>query len=111
QVRLDRHLFQHVDADLAGGDLAQRGDAGLVLGLDLGRVALAQHARAIGRGEHELEAVRDLDEAVFAGDAGHGCFPSGPRTAPEGGGSIVRSRAAKTAGLARSNAAYLRRWE
>jgi hypothetical protein len=30
------HLFEHFQADLAGGDLAQRGHAGLVGGLDLG---------------------------------------------------------------------------
>ena len=59
RVASDRDFAQHLEADLAGGDLAQRGDAGLVLGLDLRRVALAQHARAVGRGEHQLEAVRE----------------------------------------------------
>src|SRR5205814_8140001 len=69
--RLDRDPAQHLDADLAGGDFAQRGDTGLVLALDLGRVALAQHARAVGRGQHELKTVGDLVQAVFDGDAGH----------------------------------------
>src|SRR5690606_24220849 len=39
--------------------------------LDLGGVALAQHAGAVGRGQHQLEAVGDLLEAVLDGDAGH----------------------------------------
>src|SRR5205823_5806260 len=46
-ARSGRNLAQHLLADLAGGDLAQGGDAVLVLGFDLGRVALAQHARAV----------------------------------------------------------------
>jgi hypothetical protein len=37
-------------------------------------VALAQHARTVGGGQHQLEAVRDLGQAVFDGDAGHGAF-------------------------------------
>src|SRR6188768_2360834 len=65
------HLLQHFEADLAFGDFAQRGHGRLVLALDLGRVALAQHAGAIRGGEHELETVRDLKQAVFDGDAGH----------------------------------------
>src|SRR5438094_7046173 len=66
------HFLQHLEADLAFGDLAQRGDAGLVLALDLGSMALAQHAGAVGRGQHQLEAVGDLLETVFDGDACHG---------------------------------------
>src|SRR5438270_107795 len=72
RAALDGDLFQHIDADLAGRDLAQRRDAGLVLGLHLGCMTLAQHARAIRRREHELEAIGNLGEAVFDSDAGHG---------------------------------------
>jgi len=54
--------------------VAQGGDAGLVLALDLGRVALAQHSRPVGGRQHQLEAVGYLLEAVFNGDAGHGLF-------------------------------------
>ena len=64
--------LQHLDADLAGGDLAQRDDGGLVaVGLDQRRRAGADLARAIGRGERELEAVGDALQAVVDGDAGH----------------------------------------
>src|SRR5664279_632777 len=73
--RSGRNLAQHFLADFAGGDLAQGGHAVLVLRFDLGRVALAQHARAVGGGEHELEAVGDLFQAVFNGDAGHVVVP------------------------------------
>ena len=78
---------------------------GLFLVSIFGRVALAQHARAVGRGEHELEAVRDLGEAVFDGDAGHGSFRC------RGERFRAGSRAAKTAGWLRCWAAYFRRWE
>ena len=62
----------HLGQFRASGDFAQRGHAGLVLGFDLGGVALAQHAGTVGGCEHQLKAVRDLDETVFDGDAGHG---------------------------------------
>ena len=45
---------------------------GWAAGGGLRRVALAQHARPIGRRQHELEPVRNLCQAVFDGDAGHG---------------------------------------
>jgi hypothetical protein len=70
-VRSARYLLEHLEADLAFGDFAQGGHGGLVLALDLGGVALAQHARAVGGGQDELEAVRDVDETIFDGDAGH----------------------------------------
>ena len=47
------------------------------------QLALAQHAGAVGRGQHQLEAVRDLCEAVFDGDTGHESF-SGGGSEPEG---------------------------
>ena len=66
-----QELLLGFQADLAGGDFAQGGHAGLVARFDLGRVALAQHAGAVGRSQHQLEAVGDLLQAVFDGDAGH----------------------------------------
>jgi hypothetical protein len=38
-------------------------------------MALGEHAGAVGCGERELEAVGDLPEAIFNGDAGHGAVP------------------------------------
>ncbi|MNS61587.1 hypothetical protein D3C72_946190 [compost metagenome] len=73
-VRSARHFLEHLDADLAFGDFAQGRDGGLVLALDLGGVALAQHARTVRGGENELETVRDLNETIFDGDAGHDEF-------------------------------------
>src|SRR6185369_14870101 len=66
-----RDLFEHLQADLALGNFAQGGHAGLVLAFDLGRMALAQHAGAIGCGQNELEAVWNVLQAVFNGNAGH----------------------------------------
>src|SRR4051812_9654145 len=63
-----RNLLEHFKTDMAGRDFAQSGYAGLVFALDLGRVALAQHARAVSGGQHELKAVGNLVEAVFNGD-------------------------------------------
>ncbi len=68
---LSGYFLQHLQADLAGGDLAQRGHAGLVARLDLGRMALVQHAGAVGGGQHQLETVGNLLEGVFDGNAGH----------------------------------------
>src|SRR3954447_12048131 len=68
---LNRHLLQHFDTDLAGSDLAQRDDRGLVAAFDLRRVTLSELTRAIGCGKREFETVRDLFEAVFDGNAGH----------------------------------------
>ncbi len=67
-----RHFLEHLQADLAFGDFAQGGHARLVLALDLGGMALAEHARTVGRGQHELKTVGDLLQAVFDGDACHG---------------------------------------
>jgi hypothetical protein len=39
-------------------------------------VSLRQLARAIRGGKGELEAIRDVPEAIFDGDAGHGGIPS-----------------------------------
>jgi hypothetical protein len=59
-------------AHLTFGDLAQRGHTGLVLGLDLGQVALSEHAGSVGSCQNQLEAFGDLLEAIFDGDEGHG---------------------------------------
>src|SRR5512138_338690 len=80
----DRHLLlvelagegvpdRAVEADLAGGDLAEREDRRLVLRVRLQR-ARAGHelARPLRREQHEGEAVVDQREAVFDGDASHG---------------------------------------
>jgi hypothetical protein len=68
---LKRHFFQHFDADFALGNLAQGSDTGLVFALDLGRMALAEHAGAVAGRQHQVKAVWDFYEAVFNGDTGH----------------------------------------
>src|SRR5215471_5202965 len=68
---LDGHLLQHFDADLASRNLAQRDNGRLVAAFDLGRVTLCELAGAISRGERQFEAVRNLFQTVFDGDAGH----------------------------------------
>src|SRR5260221_9317357 len=68
---------QQLAAELAARDLAQRDDGGLVLvRLDQRRGAERDLARAVGRGEGELEAVGKVLHAVVYGDACHG-NPSG----------------------------------
>ena len=66
------HFLEHFNADLAGGNFAQRRHARLVAALDARRVPLAEHARPVGGCQHQLETVGDLLKAVFDGDAGHG---------------------------------------
>ncbi|HAJ12323.1 MAG TPA: hypothetical protein DCM06_07145 [Comamonadaceae bacterium] len=70
-LRSGRHLLEHLEADLAGSDFAQRRDGGLVLAFDLRGMALAEHAGTVGGGQHQLEAVGDLLQAIFDGDACH----------------------------------------
>ena len=98
----DRNLLQHLDANRTLGDLAQRGDAGLVLGLDARGMALAEHAGTVGGSQNQLEAVRDLLQAVFDGDAGH--VENAPVASGMNGlcGIQHRPRATKTAALLRS---------
>jgi hypothetical protein len=69
---LQRYFFQHFDTDFALGNLAQGGNARLVFALNLGCMALAEHAGTVAGGQHQLEAIRDLHEAIFNGNAGHG---------------------------------------
>ena len=69
---LGRNLAQHLDADLALSNFAQRGDRRLVARIDLRCVTLSELTRAIGGGERQLKAVRDVFQAIFNGDAGHG---------------------------------------
>ena len=61
-----------IKPNLARSNLAQGSDTRLVAALDLWRVALAQHARPVRGGENQLETVRDLLQAVYNGNAGHG---------------------------------------
>ena len=78
-----RHAPQHLPTDLAGGDFAQSRDGGLVSGLDLRCVALSEHPRTIGGDEREFEAVRDMLQAIFDGNAGHGAgVPEKRRAGP-----------------------------
>ena len=72
QSGLERYFFQHFNADFACSDFAQGGDASLVFALDLGRMALVQHACAVSGGQHQLKAVGDLQQAVFYSNTGHG---------------------------------------
>jgi hypothetical protein len=73
---LHRDLFQHFQTDFASSDLTQGNDGRLVLGFDLRGVALQQLACAVGRGEGQLEAVRDIFQAIFDGDAGNFISPN-----------------------------------
>ncbi|ADC45047.1 hypothetical protein Rmet_6430 [Cupriavidus metallidurans CH34] len=66
-----RYLLQHLDANLARCDLAERHHGGLVLCLDLGRVALHELTCTVRRGEGELEAVRDVFQTIFDGNTRH----------------------------------------
>src|SRR4051812_14499498 len=69
-------FLQHLGADFSRCDLAQGDDRGLVaVGLDHGRGAGAELARAVGRGEGEVEAVADALQAIVDGDSGHVTFP------------------------------------
>src|SRR5882672_4347556 len=64
-------------ADLAGRDLAQSDDGGLVaVRLDQRARARAELARAVGRRQRELEAVRNSLQAIVDGDPGHGALGS-----------------------------------
>lgn len=85
KVNSTRNLLEHFDADLALGNFPQRGHTRLVLAFDLGCVTLAQHAGAVGRCEHELEAIRNLQQAIFDGDAGHEDLSVGERRDTESG--------------------------
>ena len=67
-------LEQHLDANLSGGDFAQRNDRRLVaVAIDQRLRAGADLTRTIGGGERELETVGYLDQTIFDRDAGHGC--------------------------------------
>src|SRR3954464_10900523 len=69
-------FLQHLGADFSRCDLAQGDDRGLVaVGLDHGRGAGADRARAIGRGEGAVGVVCDALQALIDGDAGHVTFP------------------------------------
>src|SRR5436190_1980893 len=59
-------------ADLAGGDLAQ-GDHGRLVAIRLDQRARAgaELARAVSRGQRELEAVGNSLQAIVDGDSGH----------------------------------------
>ena len=71
RLRLAWYAFEHFNAYFACCDFTQCCYCRLVAGLYTWRMALAEHAGAVGCSEYELEAVRDLGEAVFNGDAGH----------------------------------------
>src|SRR5262245_785940 len=72
---LDRRrlrLTQHLDGDVAGSDLAQGDDGGLVvLPAQRGLGAIGEPACALGSQQHELKQVIDVVQAVFDGDTGH----------------------------------------
>src|SRR5512139_637208 len=69
-------LEQELDADLAGGDLAQGDHGGLVaVGVHQRARARAQLSRTIRGSKGELETVGDLIQTIVDGDAGHGSLP------------------------------------
>src|SRR5262249_59119387 len=60
-----------LDPNLGGTDLTERGDDLLVVRTDQGSRAFEQLLRAPGGEQHELEAIGDVLEAVFHGNACH----------------------------------------
>src|ERR1700690_2626790 len=73
---LDDELDDHVANVLAelheaGCDFAQRRDRGLVVAIDAGSRSAGQLSRALGGQHHQREAIRDLIQAIFDGDASH----------------------------------------
>src|SRR6185312_2385660 len=66
-------LAEHVERDVAGGDLAQRDDGRLVVfPADGGLGSVGQPTSALGRQDDELKEVIDVLQAVFDSNAGHG---------------------------------------
>jgi hypothetical protein len=78
------NFFQHFNSDFPCRDFAQRSDRGLIFALNLGRMALAEHAGAVGGGKHQLKAIGDLLEAIFNSNSGHGVLSSGNMECREG---------------------------
>ena len=67
----ERYFFEHLDPDFPSGYLTKRSYRGFVFALDLGRMPLAEHARAVGRCQDQLETIWDLRQAVFNSDTRH----------------------------------------
>ena len=72
QESLAGYFFEHFNADFAIGNLSQSRDTGLVFALDLGGVALAEHASTVGGSQNQLKTVGDLSQTIFNCDACHG---------------------------------------
>lgn len=63
---------EHLHANMAGSDFAQRGDGMLVTtAFELGSRTLRKLPRTIGRCQRQLETVGDFLQTVFDGDSGH----------------------------------------
>src|SRR5205814_1165055 len=60
------------EAHLAVGNFAQRGDGRLVVAADQRAAAFGELSRALGGEDHQCEAVANLLETIFNGDASHG---------------------------------------
>ena len=70
--RVDQVFLEVVRRQRLVGDLAQRDDRVLVVvAVDGDLRALRDQAGAVAGEQHQLEAVVDLVDAVFNGDAGH----------------------------------------
>ena len=70
--RLDQVLLDAAEVDRLVGDLAQRDHRVLVVvAVDGQFLAAAQVARALGGEQNQLEAVGNLLDAIFDGDARH----------------------------------------
>src|SRR5215831_3148234 len=94
-------LEQHFDADLARRDLAQRDHGRLVaIGLQQRLRSGANLPGAVSRRERKLEAVGNLRQCVFDGDASHVLsqlpFISVAPTAPCSARVAARCAASKT---------------
>ena len=86
--------------------VAERADGGLVVVLDERGGAAGELAGPLGRENHEREAVGNLLETVFDGNAGHGVgiLPSTPSvssgsTPRAGAGKVIPDAVGAVSGL------------
>lgn len=71
ETTLKWNFFQHFQANFTGCNFAQSCDGWFVFTFYLWRVALAEHACPVGRGQYQLEAIGNLHQAVFNSNTGH----------------------------------------
>ena len=87
---LRRNFAQHFDANLALRDFAQCSYRRFVARINFWRVTLCKLTRAISGGEAQLEAIRNLFQTIFYGDAGHGGTSMSIRASLTEAGALCR---------------------